>query len=263
VAPHVLVQTSQTVTTLHSLITFCPPSLLWSNPCVPSVIDTALLLHLVGMGAMSPIHTCTCTLACAMPHTHDRLHSLSHSHSHLYLHSHTRSHSYTNDHAEACDILSPALTHTHRIKCRFNDPHMCLHTQCSHPHSIVFAFTCLYQDSQFMMHCLWVNTSNLALVSDTGSIVTFFLASMSCRKEGKTGLGRFSLILSGACVIFSIYYFSWLFSLLHSHLLLFSFYFRLPCHTTGGPIFRLWSASPANIPHMSVVGPSRHASALF
>jgi len=40
-----------------------------------------------------------------------------------------------------------------------------------------------------------------------------------------------------------------------------SVYFRLSCHTTGGLVRKLQSASPANIPLMSVVGPSRHASA--
>ena len=68
-------------------------------------------------------------------------------------------------------------------------------------------------------------------------------------------------MLSGACVIFSVYYFI-LALLLASFPLSFTCYFRLPCHTTGGPIFRLRSAIPANVPHMSVVGPSRHASAL-
>ena len=45
--------------------------------------------------------------------------------------------------------------------------------------------------------------------------------------------------------------------------LLFSvFYFHLPCHTTGGSVCRLQSASPANVLLMSVVGPSRHVLAL-
>ena len=48
---------------------------------------------------------------------------------------------------------------------------------------------------------------------------------------------------------------------LHTHFHL-SVYFRLPCHTTGGLVRRLRSASPANVPLMSVVGPSRRASAL-
>ena len=159
VAPHPLMQTSQTVTTLHSLITLCPFSLLW---CPPSVIDTALLLHLVGTGAMSPILTCTCTLACTMPHTHKCS-------PHIHIH-----------------ICTPMImlrlvtfsclhSHAHWIKCCLSDSHMHLHAWHLCPHPIVFTFACLYQDSQSMMCHLWVNTSDLVLVSDTGSIVTFFL----------------------------------------------------------------------------------------
>jgi len=52
--------------------------------------------------------------------------------------------------------------------------------------------------------------------------------------EGGEGWIRVLLMLSGAGYI--LCYFFQLFSLLHSYLLTFTCYFRLPCHTTGGPI---------------------------
>ena len=59
---------------------------------------------------------------------------------------------------------------------------------------------------------------------------------------------------------FSLPFFSFIFSLpIYFHL---STYFCLPCHTTGGLVCKPQSASPANVPLMSVVGPSRHALAL-
>ena len=209
VAPCVLVQMGQTVTTFHSLITLCPLSLFWSNPCLPSVVDTALWLHSLGTGATSLILTITDTPACTKPHTHNHLHSYSHSHSH------------TNDHAKACGVLSPTLMCTHQIKCHLDDSHMHLHAQ--HSHSIVFAFACLSQESQSTMCHLRVGTSVLALVSDTGLIVTFIPTSMSHNwRRSRLDWGcHWCLVV---LVIFSIYYFFWLFSLLHSYLLTFTCY---------------------------------------
>jgi hypothetical protein len=90
VAPRALMQTSQTV--LHSPITFHPLSLLWSNLCPLSVIDSARSSHSFGTpGATSPILTCVCTLVCTVPHTRDRSHSLSRSHSHSNIRNYNRS----------------------------------------------------------------------------------------------------------------------------------------------------------------------------
>ena len=65
VAPRALMQMSQTI--LHSPITFQSLSLLWSNLCPLSVIDSTCLSHLFGMGATSPILTRVCMLACTVP----------------------------------------------------------------------------------------------------------------------------------------------------------------------------------------------------
>jgi hypothetical protein len=67
----------------------------------------------------------------------------------------------------------------HQIKCCLSDSHMHLRAWCSYPCPIICTFACLYQDSQSMMRHLWVDTSDLVLVSDTGSIIAFFLTSMS------------------------------------------------------------------------------------
>ena len=84
VVPRALMQMSQTV--LHSPITFHSLSLLWSDLCPLSIIDSTRLSHSFDMGAMSPILTRVCTLACTVPHTHD--HSHSHSHYNQSNHSH-------------------------------------------------------------------------------------------------------------------------------------------------------------------------------
>ena len=84
VVPCALMQTSQTI--LHSPITFQSLSLLWSDLCPLSVIDSTRLSHSFGMGATSPILTRVCMLACTVPHTHDCSHS--HSYYNWSNHSH-------------------------------------------------------------------------------------------------------------------------------------------------------------------------------
>src|SRR5882762_1646451 len=125
-APCTLRQMSQTITTLRSFITCCPFSPLLFNPH-PSVVGTFLSHHSVGTGATSPNIACTCMLACTMPCTHNHLYSVSHSHSHSYSHLHLHPHScsYIDNHAEARDIPSPALTCTHlHFECCLAGSHM-------------------------------------------------------------------------------------------------------------------------------------------
>src|SRR5882762_2615409 len=83
--------------------------------------------HSVGTGATSPNIACTCMLVCTMPCTHNHLYSVSHSHSHSYSHLHLHPHScsYIDNHAEARDIPSPALTCTHlHFECCLAGSHM-------------------------------------------------------------------------------------------------------------------------------------------
>ena len=96
------------------------------------------------------------------------------------------------------------------------------------------------------------------LVRDHCRILSHLSVTQS--KEGKAGLGVL-LMLSGACYILCSLFLSTLllasFLLTYIHLLL---SVTLSYHRWS--YFRLRSASPANAPHMSVVGPSRHALAL-
>jgi hypothetical protein len=150
-APHTLKQTSQTITTIHPFTTSYPSSPLLLNPRPPSLVCTFLSYHSVGMGAMSPIIACTCTLTHRMPHAidHSYLPFLSQSHSHSR--SHPCSCSYINNHTEARDSPSHALTHTLlHFECHLEGSHMHLHAQHSHTHTLAFALAHqhLYRDSQ-------------------------------------------------------------------------------------------------------------------
>ena len=124
VAPRALMQMSQIV--LHSPITFR----LLSLYC-----------------ATLPILTCICTLACSVPHTHNRSHLLSHSHSHshftwtspmLHHQSHSLVLASTLLHNCSCCLrgyVTNWLTHSHSFSmyrtCHVTD-HICM---CSWIHS--------------------------------------------------------------------------------------------------------------------------------
>ena len=138
-APRTLVQMSQT-TTLHSSISCHPSSLLLSYLHPPSVIGTFLLHYSVGMGATSPTVTCTCMLACTMPHTHN------HPYSHSFHPAGTSATSPAIALAHWCTQWpTPMITHIHlRTRYHLFDCNLtvltctCVHNTHTHTHSFAF-----------------------------------------------------------------------------------------------------------------------------
>ena len=102
-------------------------------------------------------------------------------------------------HAFTYNICSPVFTHTHICRSHLRD--------VSH--------------TSFCARRTWAGIQPNAPHSHSfKTFLTMFCVSVlnvMQSKEEKTGLGRFQLMLSCACVVFSAYYFLWLFSLLHSH----------------------------------------------
>ena len=229
---------SQT-TTLHSSISCHPSSLLLYYLHPPSVIGTFLLHYSVGMGATSPIVTCTCMLACIMPHTHN----------------HPYSHSF---HPAGMSATSPAIA----LACwctQWPTPMIaCIHLR-THYH--------LFVTSQFS-HALACTTLTPTLIRSLSFVcsfvfVPFVMSSLPPDREYLLlqghmveGLGTWfgPFVDAGLCLCY------FMVSVLSHFIaaLLFPSFPSLPfityygsCHATGGPIW-MQSASLANIPLLTV-----------
>jgi hypothetical protein len=240
---------SQTTTTLHSFISCRPSFPLLSYLRPPSVIGAFLSHYSVGMGATSPTVTSTCTLACTMPRTHNHLYSHLH-HSAgasatsptvtctctlVYTMSHTHDHSYSHLHS-----LSP-------FRLQPRSSHMYLHAWCSRPHS----FICIHSFTHSLSHS---HTNVCTMTCSIRHIITATRSQVSPASRshgwrvGGLDLGHLLMLGCALVILWSLFYPILLLPLSFPpslHYLL----WKLWCHRWP---FRMWSASPANVPLLTV-----------
>ena len=253
VVPRVLMQISQTV--LHSPITFHSLSLLWSDLCPLSIIDSTRMSHSFDMGAMSPILTRVCTLACTVPHTHN--HSHSHTHYNQSNHSHFTQTSPMPRHQGNLHIilaLKPARIFLFYSTSWYCVCHVTDHTRspaCTHfliipkltfthlsPHAHVWCL-CSMSLTLFVMFVL-----RLVRSLDVAASISRF--NVTCLKDWGTWLGLFRwcwMVLILWSPFISSYFCFFLFPSLHI----------VEAVMPPVALFRLQSASSANVLLLTVL----------
>ena len=122
---------------------------------------------------------------------------------------------------------------------------------------------CIIVHIACVMHSTSICLSHLNtnIITITQSICGHYHITYSCFMKDVGSLTWRGLLMLLLLTIF-IWTFHMDFVLFHLFPFSFTWLSSSPCHTTGGPVCRLQSASPANVLLMSVVGPLRHASAL-